>query len=332
MPSIFVSHASKNFKLADDIRRRLEELGKTCWIAPRDIPPGSSYGEVITQAIQSCTAVVLVLTEDANVSRGVANEIEMAFREDRVIIPVRLKEIEPSAALAFYVNNTQWVDACRSPLRERVQEIIRIVDAVETGKPPPPPGEEPTGMMAALERHFEAARRSRLLVGGIAALVIGAIAAFGAERSMRSTNLLEREQAAIDADTTTYGLVSLQGAPTREGQQLRVAANLFTNLRDPAAAQVKWRGLAAPNGQAPTALDLSGVIAQAAPGAQVLALNLPAGTAKFLLCMTARHPRDGRVHTARWSFAVTGEADTLSAQRAAAPSLVLAGPKDCVIE
>ncbi len=331
MPSIFISHASKNFKLADDIRRKLEALDKTCWIAPRDIPAGSSYGEVITQAIQSCTAVVLVLTEDANVSRGVANEIEMAFREDRVIIPVRLKEVEPSAALAFYVNNTQWVDACRSPLRERVQEIVRIVDAVESGKPPPPPGDEPTGLVAALERQFEAARRSRWLVGGIATLVIGLVAAFGAERSMRSTEILEKERAAVDADPATYGLVSLQGPPAREGKQLRVTATVYTNLRDPAAAQVQWRGLAAAAGQAATALDLAALGATLAPGAQVLTLSLPEGTGRFQLCMTARHPRDGRSHTARWAFNIAGEGDALSAQRAAAPSLVLADPKDCAL-
>jgi hypothetical protein len=73
---VFVSHASRNFRAADDLRARLEELGIPCWIAPRDIPAGSSYGEEITAAIQSAVAVVLILTEEADASRGVASELE----------------------------------------------------------------------------------------------------------------------------------------------------------------------------------------------------------------------------------------------------------------
>jgi hypothetical protein len=57
---VFISHASKNFKLADEIRSRLESIGIECWIAPRDIPLGSSYGEEITNAIKNCVAVVFV--------------------------------------------------------------------------------------------------------------------------------------------------------------------------------------------------------------------------------------------------------------------------------
>ena len=93
LSKVFISHASKNFKLADEIRARLEFLGIDCWIAPRDIPPGASYGEEITKALKECVAVVFVLTEQANASKAVANELEMAFRFQRLIVPVRIQPI-----------------------------------------------------------------------------------------------------------------------------------------------------------------------------------------------------------------------------------------------
>jgi hypothetical protein len=81
--SIFISRASADFKLADEIRQLLEERGTNCWIAPRDIPPSSSYGEEISKALDACSMTVLILTEQSNASKPVSNEIEMSFSKQK---------------------------------------------------------------------------------------------------------------------------------------------------------------------------------------------------------------------------------------------------------
>lgn len=161
--SVFISHASKNFKIADQLCGLLEGQRVSCWIAPRDIPAGGQYGTEIVKAIRDCSIVVLVLTEEANRSKAVENEIERAFGYGKVIVPVRLRDIKPSQQLEFFVSNAQWVDAMESPLRTRVSEIINIVRAVEMHKPVSPPEPERRTLGGTLERSLERALRHKVL-------------------------------------------------------------------------------------------------------------------------------------------------------------------------
>jgi hypothetical protein len=177
---IFISHASLNFRLADEIRSLLEGHDIPCWIAPRDIPAGSSYSEQITLAIKNATALVLVLTDEANISRAVANELEMAFRYQKVIIPVRLRQVQPADSIAFFVNNAQWVDAFQSPLKQRVREIARIVNALAAGLPLPAADPERRTLLGTLERRIEGFFRYKaitLTAGVLLFAVLGLLSA-----------------------------------------------------------------------------------------------------------------------------------------------------------
>ena len=49
---IFISHSSLDKAIADTVCSFLEARGITCWIAPRNIPPGGRYGEAIVHAIE----------------------------------------------------------------------------------------------------------------------------------------------------------------------------------------------------------------------------------------------------------------------------------------
>ena len=68
--SVFISHASKNFKVADNIRDILETRGVSCWIAPRDIQPGQQYGASIVDGISASSVFLLLLTVQTMMSAG----------------------------------------------------------------------------------------------------------------------------------------------------------------------------------------------------------------------------------------------------------------------
>lgn len=161
--SVFISHASKDFKVASEICRLLEEHGIPCWIAPRDIPPSGSYGAEISRAIENCSVTLLLFTDHANASRAVANELELSFSKQKVIVPVRLKEVKPSSILEFFISNAQWVDAFHTPLKKRIEEIIHIVQAVEQNKAVPTPIPEQKTWMGECERLLEKAFRYKML-------------------------------------------------------------------------------------------------------------------------------------------------------------------------
>lgn len=59
----FVSYASEDRDAASEVADRLEEAGHVCWIAPRDIRAGQSYGAEIIRGIECSNAIVLVLSQ-----------------------------------------------------------------------------------------------------------------------------------------------------------------------------------------------------------------------------------------------------------------------------
>ena len=59
---VFISYSSHDSDVANQICAAVEESGTLCWIAPRDVMPGESYGEALIDAINSCRVMVLVLS------------------------------------------------------------------------------------------------------------------------------------------------------------------------------------------------------------------------------------------------------------------------------
>jgi hypothetical protein len=62
---VFVSYASQDAAVANSIVESLEQHGRKCWIAPRDVKPGAQYADAIVRAINDAKALVLVLSASA---------------------------------------------------------------------------------------------------------------------------------------------------------------------------------------------------------------------------------------------------------------------------
>jgi hypothetical protein len=63
--NLFVSYASADAALANSIVETLEKNRVRCWIAPRDVVPGSLYADGIVRAINETQFFVLVLSKHA---------------------------------------------------------------------------------------------------------------------------------------------------------------------------------------------------------------------------------------------------------------------------
>lgn len=108
---IFISYASERQETAEHICAFLEAGGKKCWIAPRDIPAGSNYGEEIIKGIESSDALVLVFDKAANESQHVLREVERAVSRRLPIVVYRLDDTVPSKAMEYFLLSIQWLDA-----------------------------------------------------------------------------------------------------------------------------------------------------------------------------------------------------------------------------
>lgn len=137
MAEVFVSYASPDREVAQKIAIFLEGEGIGCWIAPRDVPPGMEYGAAIIQGIETSRAMVLVLSEHSNDSHFVRKEVERAVSKAKPVLPVRIREVNPSGSLEFFISSAQWVDAWRAPMEQHLSTLVAAIRALSTGGPPP---------------------------------------------------------------------------------------------------------------------------------------------------------------------------------------------------
>lgn len=122
---IFISYSQKDKAVADAACDALEAAGMRCWIAPRDIPPGTSdWPTAITEAIDHCRLMVLIFSSGANASPDVQREVHRAFSNGITVIPFRVESIKPTQSLGYYLDRVQWLDALTPPLEKHLQHLV----------------------------------------------------------------------------------------------------------------------------------------------------------------------------------------------------------------
>ncbi|MFX0097744.1 MAG: toll/interleukin-1 receptor domain-containing protein, partial [Candidatus Hodarchaeota archaeon] len=124
---VFISYASEDKSIADEIRWHLEENEIGCWIAPRDIKPGMEYAEAIVDAIDKSKAMVLVFSAHANRSPQVRREVERAVSKDIHIIPFRIENVSPTNSMEYYISSPHWLNAFPPPLSEHLEKLLDAV-------------------------------------------------------------------------------------------------------------------------------------------------------------------------------------------------------------
>lgn len=135
---VFISYASNDKIAADAVCARLEAAGIRCWIAPRDIVPGRSYGEAIIEAIHGLKVMVLVFSSHANLSAHVPKEVERAVSSGVSIIPFRIEDVAPGMSLDFFISSVHWLDAMTPPLEKHLDALVDTVRKLLPGVPGAP--------------------------------------------------------------------------------------------------------------------------------------------------------------------------------------------------
>jgi TIR domain len=127
---VFISYSTHDKATADAACAALENAGIRCWIAPRDILPGADWGEAIINALDSCRAVVLIFSANANSSPQIRREIERAVGRGIPLIPVRIEDTAPTKAMAYFMGAVHWLDAMTPPLEQHLRRLAESLQAL----------------------------------------------------------------------------------------------------------------------------------------------------------------------------------------------------------
>jgi tetratricopeptide (TPR) repeat protein len=121
---IFLSHGSEDSHTAQRILGFLESNGVECWIAPRDIPPGTDWVEAIIDGIDSASAMVLVVSSASNLSPQVRREVERAVSRGLNLVSVMIEPVELSKWMQYYTSTHQRYDASKGDLDDHLSKIL----------------------------------------------------------------------------------------------------------------------------------------------------------------------------------------------------------------
>lgn len=130
----FVSYASADAALARSVVANLERTGLTCWIAPRDVQPGTPYAESIIRAINGAKVLVVVLSKNAVASTHVGKEIERASAKSRPIIALRIDAAPLTPALEYFLSESQWIEVADGGLEAVSDPLSRAVRSLGGAK------------------------------------------------------------------------------------------------------------------------------------------------------------------------------------------------------
>lgn len=124
----FISHSSKDIEAANAVKAILERNGIETWMSEYDIPAGVKYSDELVDAIENCACFVLLLSDAAQKSSDILNEVNLANHFDKPKIPVQLEDIELSRSFMYYILAAQIVSI--NAIDESSSEMQKIIKAV----------------------------------------------------------------------------------------------------------------------------------------------------------------------------------------------------------
>jgi TolB-like protein/Flp pilus assembly protein TadD len=214
-PDVFISYASHDTPVADAIVEALERHGLRCWIAPRNVVPGSLYADEIVGAINDAKVIILVLSEHAVASPHVGKEIERASSKRRRIIALRTDSAPLTRAFEYFLSESQWIDVGANGADAAIASLVSAVGQHLL----PGATATPTASRAAHVIRRPAATRRRTWVIASAAIVF----TLGAAYFFANMVWLHDHSASA---------IRIAGGPSEKGSDKSVAVLPFADLSE----------------------------------------------------------------------------------------------------
>jgi len=127
---VFISHSSRDKDVAFAACAKLEAAGIRCWIAPRDVSPGTDWAVAIVDGIYQCKAFVLIFTGNSNISGHVQREVRLAVADSMPFVTMRFEDVALSKPMSFFLGTQQWLDA-------HIQPSQTVAERDHVSLPPP---------------------------------------------------------------------------------------------------------------------------------------------------------------------------------------------------
>lgn len=147
---VFLSYASADRQRALAVADALEAAGVRVWIDRRGIAGGTLWIEEIARAVREAPALLVLCSAASVNSRNVRQELQLAWDQEKPILPLLLEPVEFPDGVAYVLHGRQWIDLGERSAAEWVAEVrqaLARLDSVPnlTRVPPSSPSVTATG-------------------------------------------------------------------------------------------------------------------------------------------------------------------------------------------
>lgn len=124
---VFISHSSADHNLALQLCDYLEFQGLQCWLAQRgkNMVAGGPYSVTISEAINQCGLLLVLVTKNSVASPGVLAEVQLASSKNKHTLPVFCAHIPPGRNLEFFIGHLHWFKLYPQPHSQHFPELYQ---------------------------------------------------------------------------------------------------------------------------------------------------------------------------------------------------------------
>lgn len=139
MADVFISHSSKDKEIAEKVLNFFEGRGLNCWIAPRDIVPGTEWAAAINAAITASKVFLIIYTVNSAESSQVSREISLAETKPGVfVVPYKTDDTPLVGSFEYYLVGSHFISADYSKKDYKLEELYTQVADIVGGNIPQP--------------------------------------------------------------------------------------------------------------------------------------------------------------------------------------------------
>lgn len=284
--SAFLSHASADAELAQQLCERLESQGVRCWIAPRDLTPGNPYSSEIVHGIEGSDALILLATATAVTSHNVLNELEQAHRLHKTLLTVMIGKPEISRQLSYYIARLHWIEAAAPSMESVAARLAQTLHGVSPW--------EKVASKPSIARSLEYGLWRFFVAPALATAAVILLAGFGALHYLRGK---------VDTDYRSLGWVTLDAARGNANTPFQIGARVWMGNQETSARAIALQGAVRTQNQPAESLDLTAKLHpdQGANG-QGLTFDVPENANSIVTCLTVPGAQTGAKYRVTQSF------------------------------
>jgi hypothetical protein len=157
---VSISYASVDRSRVTPVVGALESAGMQVWCDLSGIPGGANYGTQIVRGIRRCKVLLLMCSTASLRSRSVKQEIQLAWKYERPILPLLLDEAMVACCpeqVEYWLEGCQWIEVLSRPTGEWLPQVCTALVCLGVLPDGPTPATapvvaEPPGTEGSLSR------------------------------------------------------------------------------------------------------------------------------------------------------------------------------------